>query len=195
MFVQRCCVFVFGILTPVKLTYFEVVDDNDNLTGKTASFTEVHKKGLWHRGVHIIIYTPDGEIVMQKRSPSMKLHPDEIEISVGGGVDIGETPLDAVIREVNEELSLELTKHKVKFLGKRKFNHRTKSQIVRVILYSYSACVPKDKINLDIKTDETTKVFLISKRKLNSSLRVHRIKNLGKISSSYAYWKYLIASI
>ena len=186
---------LFGILLQVKSSYFDLIDENDNLIGKTASFDEVHNQGLWHRGVHVLIYTPDGQIVMQKRSLSMKYHPDEIEVSVGGGVDRGETPLEAAIREVHEELNIRIKKKDIKLIGKSKFNHRTKTQINRVFQYSYSVCVPKDQIDLNINTIETNKVFLVTKRKLRFALRAHRIKNIGKITPTYAYWKYLIDSI
>jgi isopentenyl-diphosphate delta-isomerase len=179
----------------MELSYFDVVDDKDKLTGKKASYDIVHDKGLWYRGVHVIIYTPEKEIVMQKRSPSLKYHPNDIEISVGGGVDAGETPEQAAVREVQEELGLKLNKNDLSYIGKVKSNHKTKTQMNKVFIYSYSACVPKSDLNLNIVSEETSKVFLISHRKLRKALRVHRIKGIGKVLSTYAYWNYLLDSI
>jgi 8-oxo-dGTP pyrophosphatase MutT (NUDIX family) len=179
----------------MKQTYFDCIDEHDNLIGKTASYDEVHGQGLWHRGVHVIIYTPDRQIVMQKRSPSLKYHPDEIEVSVGGGVDAGESTDEAILREVKEELGLQLSKTDIKYIGKTKSNHHTRTQINRVFIYNYAACVPAGRLRFMTDDSETSTAFLMSENKLRRALRIHRIKNMGKVSSQYAYWTHLLNSI
>lgn len=177
------------------MSMFDIVDEHDQPLNKVATFDDVHQLGYWHRGVHIIIYTPNQEIVMQKRSPSLSYHPGEIEVSVGGGVDAGEQPLDAAIRETKEELGITLDKANVRYLGKTKFNHRSKTQYNRVFLYSYAVCVPKHDLNFAIDTTETSEAFFISKRRLKRALTRHRIKHFGKISSLYAYWAALLKAV
>lgn len=179
----------------MRLSYFDIVDQHDQLTGFKASYDEVHSKGLWCRGVHVLIYTPDRQIVMQKRSPTLKYHPNEVEISVGGGVDSGETPEQAAIREVNEELGISISPAELYFIGKTKFNHATKTQTNRNFIYSYSACIPKDKMKFTVDPEETSNAFLISEKKLRTALRRHRVRNIGRITSTYAYWKYLLDSL
>ncbi len=180
----------------MKLSYFDIVDQHDNPIGQTASFDEVHAKGLWHRGVHVIIYTPEREIIMQKRSVSLKYHPNEIEISVGGGVDAGETPLQAGVREVQEELGLSLNPADLTYIGKKAYNHRSKTQQMRCFNYSYAVCLPKEQLQqLTIDPQETSLAFMITERKLRRALRIHRIKNIGKITSTYAYWRFLLDGI
>ena len=179
----------------MELTYFDRIDEHDNLIGGTASYDRVHSEGLWHRGVHAIIYTPDKQIVMQKRSLSLKYHPGEIEVSVGGGIDAGETPAQAMLREIKEELGLELAKSDLKFIGKTKSNHHTKTQINRVFIYSYSVCLPAKNLRFHINEMESSTVFFVSEKKLRRALKLHRIKKIGKISSLYAYWTKLLNSI
>lgn len=179
----------------MKLSYFDVVDENDNPTGQVADYYEVHAKPLWHRGVHVVIYTPDRKFVMQKRAPSLKYHPDEIELSVGGGVDAGETPLQAGLREVKEELGLTLSTKDLRFINKSKSNHRYKGDYYCNFLYGYAACVPEEKLKLTFNEEETSQVFLLSERKLRRALRTHRIKHVGKITSTYAYWERLLDAI
>ena len=176
-------------------SYFDVFDENEQPTGKVASYSDVHKKGLWVRGVHVIIYTPDYEIVMQKRAPSMKYMPGKIEVSVGGGVDAGETPEQAAIRETREEFGIELRQSDLRFLGRTKFNHASKGQLHRNFIYSYAACVPKDKLEHLQISEETSLAFLISRKKLRRALTKHRIKHVGMITSQYAYWRFLLESI
>lgn len=177
------------------MSNFDIVDENDQPIHMVATFDEVHKLGYWHRGVHVIIYTPHKEIVMQKRALSLSYHPGEIEISVGGGVDAGELPIDAAIRETKEELGILLDKADLRYLGKSKYNHRTKTQKNKVFLYSYAVCVPKHDLKFAIDTSETTVAFFITKRRLQFALARHRIKHFGKITSMYAYWASLLKSV
>ena len=177
------------------MSTFDVVDEYDQPVQRVASYDEVYQKGLWHRGVHIVIYTPDKEIVMQKRAPSLSYHPNEIEVSVGGGVEAGEQPLDAAVRETKEELGLTLDKSKVQFIGKTKFNHKINGQHHRIFLYSYAVCVPKRELHFSLDNTETSAAFLISKRKLKRALITHRIKHFGRIASLYAYWNYMLHAV
>jgi 8-oxo-dGTP pyrophosphatase MutT (NUDIX family) len=179
----------------MQTSYYDVVDENDVITGEIASYDTVHSKGLWQRGIHVLIYTPDRQIVMQKRSPNLKYHPNEVEVSVGGGVDAGEKPEEAAVREVQEELGIAIKVGDLHFIGKTKFNHKTKMLIMRTFIYSYSICIPKNQLNIQINPEETSSAFLISERKLRLALRRHRILQVGKIGGTYAYWKYLIDSI
>src|SRR6185312_8445873 len=142
------------------MSTFDVVDDHDELLGRVASYAEVYREGLWHRGVHIIIYTPDKEIVMQKRAPTLSYHPNEIEVSVGGGVEAGEQPLDAAVRESKEELGITIDKAKVQFIDKAKFNHLVHGQHHRIFLYTYAVCVPKRDLTFSVDQTETSAAFL-----------------------------------
>jgi 8-oxo-dGTP pyrophosphatase MutT (NUDIX family) len=177
------------------MSSYDIIDENDNLINQIATYNEVHEKGLWYRAVHAIIYTPEKEIVMQKRAPSLAYHPDEIEISVGGGVDAGETPEGAIIREIKEELGISIKKSQLRYIGKTKFNHKTLTQINRFFLYSYAVCVDKKSLKMSVNPQETSAIFLITARKLRRALKVHRIKNMGRISDINSYWNYLLDSV
>lgn len=176
-------------------SFFDIVDDQDTPIHRVEDYEAVHRLGLWVRGVHVIVYTPERDIVMQKRAPSLAYHPDEVEVSVGGGVDAGETPEVAAIREVHEELGITITKANLTFIGKTKFNHRTKTQLHRTFIYSYAVCLPKNKIQLTTDPSETSLAFFMSEQQLRRALRKHRIKHVGKISSLYAYWRSLLDAI
>lgn len=171
---------------------YDLVDEHDKPLGRTAVYSEVHTSGLWHRGVHVLVYTPDGRVVMQKRAPSLAYHPNEVEISVGGGVDAGETPEQAATREVYEELGVTLSPKELRFLGKTTYNHRNKTHVNRTFIYSYAVCVPAERLRMQINPQETSAAFLISKRGLRAAMQIHRIKNIGRITSQYAYWRHLL---
>lgn len=177
------------------MSTFDVVNEHDEPLKRVASYDEVYQEGLWHRGVHIVIYTPDKDIVIQKRAPTLSYHPDEIEVSVGGGVEAGEQPLDAVVREAKEELGITINKSKVQFIGKTKFNHSVHGQHHRIFMYTYAVCVPRHDLKFRIDQTETSAAFLISKRKLQRALKTHRIKQFGRVSSLYAYWNSMLRAV
>lgn len=179
----------------MKYKKIDVYDEKDNPLGISATYEEVHSKGLWYRGVHVLIYTPERKIVMQKRSPSLNYHPGEVEISVGGIVDTGEKPEQAAVREVREELGIEVHPASLRFIGKTKFNHSTKTQLNRNFIYSYVVCLPENDISFKIDPNETSSAFLISEKRLRRALKRHRIIYLGKASKTYSYWTFLLDSI
>lgn len=53
------------------------------------------------------IITRGGKIFVAKRAPGKKLYPDRYEI-VGGHIDLGEQPVEALKREIREEIGLEV---------------------------------------------------------------------------------------
>ncbi len=84
---------------------FDILDENGNVTGKTASRSYVHSHGLYHRTVHIWIIR-DGKLLLQRRSHNKDSFPDKLDISSAGHIDAGEEPLTGAVRELYEELGI-----------------------------------------------------------------------------------------
>ncbi len=168
-----------------------LVDDQDRPLNKTAAYERVKNEGLWHRAAHVVIYTPDKQIVMQTRSLDLDRHPGEVEVSVGGLVAAGETPEQAIVREVKEELGITLPDNSLTSLGKTKFNHAGD----RAFVYSYSACLDKDQLNFKPQDGEATAMFLLPLKDLKRALTRHRLKKFGRIVPIYAYWRSLIKGL
>lgn len=82
---------------------FDIVDENDTVVGQ-APRSEAHAKKLRHRAVHVLIFNPQGEVFMQKRSSSKDRWPGAWDSSCSGHVDSGEDYLTAAHRELQEEL-------------------------------------------------------------------------------------------
>ena len=62
---------------------------------------------LVHRSVRVIVYHPDGNsLLLQKRSAAKDIFPGRWDMAVGGHVDSGETPDQAAVREMGEELGM-----------------------------------------------------------------------------------------
>ena len=89
---------------------FDVVDEQDKVTGQ-ASRQEVHSNpSLIHRVVHVLVFNTEGKLFLQKRSLFKDMQPGKWDSSVGGHVDVGESYEQAAIREMREELGIQGTK-------------------------------------------------------------------------------------
>ena len=99
----------------------ELVDINGNKTGKILTHIEVRNPdnipdGHYISVVGVVIINENDEILLQKRSRFKRVHPSKWGIC-GGKVDLGETPLDAGVRETLEEIGINLNKNDLKFLS------------------------------------------------------------------------------
>ena len=93
----------------------EVLDSNGDLTGKILNKDEVHRLGLYHKEVAIILINDKNEILLQRRASTKKIHPNKWAWH-GGHVNAFETDIDAIIRETKEELGIILDKDKINLL-------------------------------------------------------------------------------
>jgi isopentenyl-diphosphate Delta-isomerase len=82
---------------------FDVVNERDEVIGRQ-SRREVHRLGLMHRAVHVLVFNSRGEVFLQKRSLSKDRQPGLWDSSASGHVDSGEDYDACALRELGEEL-------------------------------------------------------------------------------------------
>lgn len=111
--------------------YFDVVDDADRVIGR-ATRREVHRAGLRHRAVHILVYNGAGEVFLQKRSMAKDMHPGKWDSSASGHVDAGEAYAVAAARELREELGVGADQAELEELGRLEAGEDTEQEFVRV---------------------------------------------------------------
>lgn len=87
---------------------FDVVNDADEVIG-SAPRSAVHRGGLKHRAVHVLVFNSAGEVFLQKRSMLKDCFPGVWDSSASGHLDRGEAYDACAVREVREELGLELS--------------------------------------------------------------------------------------
>ncbi len=86
---------------------FDVVNERDEVIGRKPR-SEVHARGLLHRAVHVLVFSSRGEVFLQKRSMKKDRQPGVWDSSSSGHVDSGENYDETAIRELGEELGLDI---------------------------------------------------------------------------------------
>lgn len=89
-----------------KEELFPIVDEEGRVVGK-ATRGECHDGSrLLHPVVHLHVFNTKGELYLQKRPEWKDIQPGKWDTAVGGHIDLGETPEEALVREVREELGI-----------------------------------------------------------------------------------------
>lgn len=86
---------------------FDVVNEHDAVVDQLPR-SEVHRRGLLHRAVHILVFNSNGKVFLQKRSMSKDTHPGTWDSSTSGHVDSGEDYDESAVRELDEEIGLKI---------------------------------------------------------------------------------------
>lgn len=86
----------------------DILDSEGNYTGKTAMKSVAHKMGWFHNTVHVWFYTLDGKVLLQKRGQNKKTFPLLWDVSVAGHIAAREEIQTAAMREVKEEIGIDI---------------------------------------------------------------------------------------
>lgn len=85
--------------------YFDVVNDHDVVV-ESLPRSEVHRRKLKHRAVHVFVFRPNGQMLIHLRSASKEEFPSVWTSSCSGHVSAGETYEESAPRELQEELGI-----------------------------------------------------------------------------------------
>ncbi|HLH57229.1 MAG TPA: NUDIX domain-containing protein [Verrucomicrobiae bacterium] len=86
---------------------FDVVNERDEVVDRRPR-SEVHRLGLMHRATHVLVFNQRGDVFLQKRSMSKDRQPGLWDSSASGHVDSGESYDACALRELREEIGLQL---------------------------------------------------------------------------------------
>jgi isopentenyldiphosphate isomerase len=84
---------------------FDVVNERDEVIDRQPR-SEVHRRGLRHRAVHVLVFNARGQVFLQLRSMKKDRQPGVWDSSASGHVDAGEGYDAAAARELREEIGL-----------------------------------------------------------------------------------------
>lgn len=126
---------------------FPIVDEEGCVIG-SATRGECHNGSrLLHPVVHLHVFNTAGDIYLQKRPEWKEIQPGKWDTAVGGHMDYGETPEEALRREVREELGI--TDFTPEFIGKYVFDSKRERELVYVNRTIYDGPVRPSTEELD----------------------------------------------
>lgn len=154
----------------------ELVDvfDEFNQSLNAAVFkTMAHAEGLWHRVVHAWIYNSKYKLLLQLRSKNKDLFPNMYDASAGGHIGKGETPLNSIVRELDEELGLTIKDTDLVYYGCFKHQAKYKDSIHNQFCYTYFLRYDKAVESLVLQKSEVEHMKFISLNKIYLDLIMH----------------------
>ena len=86
----------------------DLYDENRVPLGRTAERHAQKGPGEYRMVVHVCIFNSRGQLLIQRRSQEKAAWSGLWDVSIGGGVDAGETSRQGAEREVREELGYDL---------------------------------------------------------------------------------------
>jgi isopentenyldiphosphate isomerase len=126
---------------------FPLVDEEGRVIG-SATRGECHNGSrLLHPVVHLHVFNSAGDIYLQKRPEWKDIQPGKWDTAVGGHMDYGETPEQALRREVGEELGI--TDFVPEFVDKYVFDSKRERELVYVNRTTYDGPVRPSAEELD----------------------------------------------
>ena len=171
----------------------DILNTNGSLTGEIKLKSEAHKKGLWHASTQIWIYTPDNKVLIQKRTANKDTYPNLWDISVAGHLSAGDSPISASIREIQEEIGLNISAEALQFLKTIKNSKHPNKAIIDNEFNHLFLCYTAININeLKLQPDEVAAVELLSINEFKKQLEVNYSKF---VPHGLEYYNYIIDNI
>jgi len=115
------------------LELWDILDENGNKTGRTVERGKPMRQDEYHLVVHVWIQNSHGEFLITKRTPN-KTFPNMWE-TTGGSAVAGESSFEAALREVKEEIGIDLSPTNGTFLFRIKRQHHDFPDFVDVWLF------------------------------------------------------------
>ena len=85
----------------------DIVDEADQVVAQ-ATRVAVHSGKHLHRATHMLLQNSSAAVFVQLRSQSKDMHPGLWDTSAAGHVDAGESYIDCAVRELREELNVQV---------------------------------------------------------------------------------------
>lgn len=102
----------------------DIVDEMGQPTGETVEREIAHRDGIRHRTAHVWIFRKKDErvqILLQKRSDNKDSDPGCYDISSAGHIPAGVDYIPSALRELKEELGVEIRGEELIYCGQRSF--------------------------------------------------------------------------
>ncbi len=127
---------------------FDTVDEADKVIGALPR-SEIHRRQLKHRAIHIFWLRPDGKLALQRRSYAKDNSPGLLSSSCAGHVDSGETYLIAAVRELEEELGVKVNPEQLREIDYAPAHEHLGQEFVRSYLLQgeFAQCLHRPEVD------------------------------------------------
>lgn len=149
--------------------YFDVLDENGNKTGKTKLRSEVHRDGDWHKSVHIWILNEKGDVLLQRRCPTKDSNPNMLAASCAGHLEAGDDSLACAVRELKEELGLDVRPEELQYVDTFKVSkHYTETFFNREFQDMYVLRISKTIDEMKYQESEISEIIYVPYKKFKN---------------------------
>lgn len=135
------------------MEFWDILDEQGNKTGKVIERDKFPMQYA-HLGADLWIINSKNEILIQKRSAKKKYSPNVWGMT-GGSVIAGEESIDTIVREVKEELGIEVHKKDLILIKKYRVKHK---ETPPVFLDTYLVKMNININDITIQEEELSKV-------------------------------------
>lgn len=155
----------------------EIVDRKGKFV-KISTRKQACKHGLLHKAVNIVIFNNKNQIYLQKRSSNKSAFPLHWDISASEHIKPGETPKNAAIRGLIEELSIKTkvkllrNKHIQKSVFKKNGKNIIENELVRLYFAKYDG-------KIKIEKNEVTAGKFVSFSRLKNLIKKEKFTPWG----------------
>lgn len=166
----------------VRLGEYRDVYTRDGVpTGETREKHAPSRAGDYFLHAIDILRCRDGHYILQQRSLRARYYPGAWDVT-GGGVDSGETPLQAGIREAREELGLELKPEDMQEIYRYYADWDDGSGL---ILYVFGCSVDVPREGFILHSMEVNDVRLVSYREFYETVMFNKDEGFGKALEAF----------
>lgn len=125
-----------------------------------------YRDGDWHKAVHIWIINDKGEILLQRRCETKDSNPNMLDISCAGHLTAGDDSLSGAIRELKEELNLDVEQEELQFIKTLKNSSKyTETFINNEFDDMYILRTTKGISDMKIQEEEVSEIFFVPYKK------------------------------
>ena len=132
----------------------QIVDENGDFTGEILDKEEAHDRNLLHNEVAVFIINDQKQVLLQKRSANKRFDPNKWALCAGH-VDAYESLEDAALREIKEEIGIDIAKNELHKYGEKELTLKDSNSH---ITYFYYVKTNKKENEFTVQVEELSEV-------------------------------------
>lgn len=159
----------------------EVLTEKGQLVGKRISKVEAHRKGICHGISAVALIDDKGRLLLQKRSETKEIEPGKWDLSGAGHIDIYETPDSSAVRELYEELHIQVNEEDLVCIDtylnqfqideEQKMNHYTYLYLVRKNINITDVIIQESEVSEVKFVDKKEFIYMLNKNQMVEAMK------------------------